>query len=85
MLDLYGCLNKSPFPEKQAMQLGTQQRCLFCWRVYFGSQSGGGEICVHIHKYISSLFPVQPSGLVVGNKVKGLLEINLPKNFFGIL
>lgn len=54
------------------MQLGTYQRCLFCWRVYFGSQGGGGEICIHIHKYISSLFAVQPSELVVGNKVKGL-------------
>jgi len=64
------------------MQLGTQQKCLSCWRVYFGSEGGGGEICVHIPKYISSLFPVQPSEPVVGNEVKGLLDINLPKNFF---
>lgn len=60
------------------MQPGTQQRCLFCWKVYFGSQDGGGEIWVHIYKYIWSLFLAQPSELIFGNKVKGLLEINLP-------
>lgn len=62
------------------MQLGIQQRCLFYWRIYFGSQGGGGENYVHMHKYISSLFPVQPSELV-GNKVKDVLEINIPKSF----
>lgn len=80
--DLWCCLNNSPYPEKQVMQLGTQQRCLFCWRVYFGSQRGGGQISVLIHKYISSLFPVQPSELFVWNKAKGLLGISLPNNFF---
>lgn len=63
------------------MQPGTQQRCLFHWKVYFGSQDEGGEIWVHIYKYISSLFLEQPSELIFGNNVKGLLEINVPKTF----
>lgn len=63
------------------MQPGTQQRCLFHWKVYFGSQDEGGEIWAHIYKYISSLFLAQPSELIFGNNVKGLLEINVPKTF----
>lgn len=63
------------------MQPGTQQRCLFHWKVDFGSQDEGGEICVYIYKYISSLFLAQPSELIFGNNVKGLLEINAPKTF----
>lgn len=72
--ELYGCLNNSLYPEKQVMQLGTQKKMsfFFDWRVYFGSQDGGGEICVHRHKYFSYLFPAQPSELAVGKKVESL-------------
>lgn len=54
----------------------------FGGEIFFGSQDGYGEICVHRYKHLSYLFPVQPSELAVGKNIESLLDVNLPKNFF---